>query len=213
MRERMLAGGGEGFHDYELLEYMLALGVLRQDTRKLAKSLIDRFHTFGGVVSADPEDLKQVDGVGDSLVAILKFVQAASVRLLKGEIAGRPILGNWQAVQDYLHAAMAHNPREEFRVLALDGKNVLIRDQKMSEGTVNQTSVHVREVVKMALDLGATAIILVHNHPSGDSKPSRDDIALTANIADICRALGIGLHDHIIIAKGGSASFKSLGLL
>ncbi|MBV7256025.1 DNA repair protein RadC [Pacificimonas sp. WHA3] len=209
----MLTGGGDGFHDYELLEYVLALAKPRQDTRTLAKLLIDRFQTFGGVVSADPDDLKLVDGVGDSVVATLKFLQTASVRLLKGRIAKRPVLGNWQAVEDYLHAQMAHNPREEFRVLALDGRNVLIRDQKMTEGTVNETSVHVREVIKLALDLGATSIILVHNHPSGDSKPSRDDIALTGQISDICRALGIGLHDHIIVAKGGSSSFKTLGLL
>ncbi|MHB9878059.1 RadC family protein [Pacificimonas sp. ICDLI1SI03] len=213
LRQRMLEGGDDAFADYELLEYVLALAVPRRDMKPLAKALIRQFGTFGAVISADPDDLRRVDGVGDAIIAILKFVRAASVRLLRGEIATRPVLGNWQAVEEYLTAQMAHNPREEFRVLALDGKNVLLRDAKMSEGTVNETSVHVREVIKMALHLGATSIILVHNHPSGDSSPSRDDIAITARISDICLALDIRLHDHIIVAKAGNASFKALGLL
>ena len=209
----MLEGGGDGFHDYELLEYVLGLAKPRGDTKPLAKALIDAFGTYAAVISADADDLRQVDGVGDSSVAVLKFVRASALRLLKGGVTGRPVLGAWSAVEDYLRASMAHNPREQFRVLALDTKNVLLSDRVMTEGTVNQAAVHIREVVKTALDLGASALILVHNHPSGDSSPSRDDIALTNQIRGVCRTLDIVLHDHVIVAKNGNASFRALGLL
>ncbi|MEM8827124.1 MAG: DNA repair protein RadC [Pseudomonadota bacterium] len=213
MRERMLQRGEAAFLDHELLEYVLSLAVTRRDMKPLAKELIRAFGSFAGVIAATPDDLRMVDGVGDTVVATLKLVEGSALRLLKEGIENRPLLGSWQAVQDYLHAAMAHKSREEFRVLALDPKNVLMRDVVVSTGTVNQTAVHIREIVQLVLNLGATSIVLVHNHPSGDAKPSRDDIALTARIGDVCRVLGIGLHDHVIIAKGGSASFKSLGLL
>jgi DNA repair protein RadC len=146
-------------------------------------------------------------------VAAIRFVNAAALRLLRGKVMGRKILSSWSAVEDYLRAAMAHRPREQFRVLLLDTKNVLMRDVVMTEGTVNQAAVHIREVVKLALDASASAIILVHNHPSGDASPSRDDIELTKQIIAACRPLGILVHDHIIVAKDGNVSFKTQGLI
>ncbi len=213
MRTRMLQGGGDAFHDYELLEYLLGLAIPRRDTKPLAKALIARFQSFAAVIAAEPRDLKRVTGVGDTVIATLGFVRAAALRLQRANVYGRPVLAGWQALLDYLHADMAHLGRERFRVLFLDSRNVLIADEAMSDGTVNQTSVYVREVIHRALDLGATALILVHNHPSGDPKPSRDDIQLTNHIRDAARVLGIQLHDHIVIGREGHASFKALGLL
>ncbi|WBX85288.1 RadC family protein [Sphingosinicella microcystinivorans] len=213
MRTRMLQGGGDAFHDYELLEYVLGLAIPRRDTKPLAKVLIARFQSFAAVIAAEPRDLKRVPGVGDTVIATLGFVRAAALRLQRANIYGKPVLAGWQALLDYLHADMAHLGRERFRVLFLDSRNVLIADEAMSDGTVNQTSVYVREVIHRALDLGATALILVHNHPSGDPKPSRDDIQLTNHIRDAARVLGVQLHDHIVIGREGHASFKALGLL
>lgn len=213
MRTRMLQGGGDAFHDYELLEYVLGLAIPRRDTKPLAKALIARFQSFAAVIAAEPRDLKRVPGVGDAVIATLGFVRAAALRLQRANIYGKPVLAGWQALLDYLHADMAHLGRERFRVLFLDSRNVLIADEAMSDGTVNQTSVYVREVIHRALDLGATALILVHNHPSGDPKPSRDDIQLTNHIRDAARVLGVQLHDHIVIGREGHASFKALGLL
>ncbi|MBW7945095.1 MAG: DNA repair protein RadC [Sphingomonadaceae bacterium] len=213
MRTRMLQGGGDAFHDYELLEYVLGLAIPRRDTKPLAKALIARFQSFAAVIAAEPRDLKRVPGVGDTVIATLGFVRAAALRLQRANIYGKPVLAGWQALLDYLHADMAHLGRERFRVLFLDSRNVLIADEAMSDGTVNQTSVYVREVIHRALDLGATALILVHNHPSGDPKPSRDDIQLTNHIRDAARVLGVQLHDHIVIGREGHASFKALGLL
>lgn len=209
----MLTGGGGAFHDYELLEFVLTLAIPRRDTKALAKALIAEFGSYGAVLAAPADDLIRVDGVGEGAAAALKFIQVSAVRLLKGEIAGRPVLGSWQALEDYLHADMAHDSRERFRVLLLDSRNVLVRERVMSEGTVNQAAVHVREVVKFALENAATALILVHNHPSGNSQPSRDDIAITLQIRDACRPLGIGLHDHVIVGRDGHTSMKSLGLI
>lgn len=213
LRARLLEGGADGFLDYELLEYVLALAIPRRDTKPLAKRLIVEFGSFAGAVSAQPAELARVTGLGDGGVAALKFVQAAALRLLREGVGGRPVLGNWQALLDYLHADMAHGMVERFRVLFLNGRNMLIRDEIMSEGTVNATPVYTREVIKRALELGATALILVHNHPSGDPKPSRDDIAMTKAIVEAGRSLGIAVHDHIVIGRLGHASFKSLGLL
>jgi DNA repair protein RadC len=213
MREKMLQGGGEAFLDYELLEFILGLAIPRRDTKPLAKALIQRFGTFSAVVAADAADLGKIGGVGDTAIAAIKFIEAASLRFLQAGVQGRPVLAGWQALLDYLHADMAHRGRERFRVLFLDSRNVLIADETMSDGTVNQTTVHVREVIKRALDVGATAFILVHNHPSGDPKPSREDIQLTTQIRDIARGLGIVLHDHVIVGRDGHASFKALGLL
>ena len=213
MRARLVDGGGDAFHDYELLEYVLALVTPRRDTKPLAKQLIAEFGTLSGVLAATPEELKRIDGLGETGVAALKFVQAAAVRSLRDDVVGRPVLSSWQAVLDYLHADMAHGAIERFRVLFLDNKNVLIRSELMAEGTVNQAPVYVREVMKRALELGATAIVLAHNHPSGDPQPSRDDIAITTQIVTAGRPLGIVVHDHVIIGRQGHASLKALGLI
>ncbi|MFC3712318.1 DNA repair protein RadC [Sphingoaurantiacus capsulatus] len=213
MRARLIAGGEDAFHDYELLEYVLALVTPRRDTKPLAKRLIAEFGTLSSVLAATPAELSRVDGLGDTGIAALKFVQAASVRALRDDITGRPLLSSWQAVIDYLHADMAHGAVERFRVLFLNNRNLLIRSELMAEGTVNQAPVYVREVMKRALELGATAIVLAHNHPSGDPQPSRDDIAMTAQIAAAGKALGIALHDHVVIGRSGHASFRQLGLI
>jgi DNA repair protein RadC len=213
MRERLLEGGGDAFLDYELLEYVLALVTPRRDTKPVAKQLIAEFGTVSAVLAATPAALARVPGLGDTGIAALKFVQAAVVRSLRDAVVGRPVLGSWQAVLDYLHADMAHGAIERFRVLFLDGRNTLIRSELMSEGTVNQTPVYVREVMKRALELGATAIVLAHNHPSGDPKPSRDDIEITGRIAAAGQHLGVIVHDHVIIGTRGHSSLKSLGLL
>jgi len=213
MRARLIDGGGDAFHDYELLEYLLALVTPRRDTKPLAKRLIGEFGTLSAVLAATPAELQRVEGLGETGVAALKFVQAVSVRALRDDIVGRPVLSSWQAVLDYLHADMAHGAVERFRVLFLNNKNVLIRSELMAEGTVNQTPVYVREVMKRALELGATAIVLAHNHPSGDPQPSRDDIAITNQVAAAGKPLGITLHDHVIIGRQGHASFRALGLI
>lgn len=213
LRQRLFEGGGDAFLDYELLEYVLALVTPRRDTKPLAKRLISEFGTLSAVLSATPPELMRVEGLGETGVAALKFVQAIAVRALRDDVVGRPVLASWQAVLDYLHADMAHTGIERFRVLFLDGKNVLIRTELMSHGTVNQTPVYVREVMKRALELGATAIVLAHNHPSGDPQPSRDDIELTTRIAAAGRPLGVAVHDHVIIGRRGHASLKGMGLI
>lgn len=213
MRARLIAGGGDAFHDYELLEYVLALVTPRRDTKPLAKRLIGEFGTLSGVLAATPAELERIDGLGETGIAALKFVQAASVRALRDDVVGRPLLSSWQAVLDYLHVDMAHGAVERFRVLFLDNKNVLIRSELMAEGTVNQTPVYVREVMKRALELKASALVLAHNHPSGDPQPSRDDVAITVQIAAAGKPLGITLHDHVIIGRQGHASLKALGLI
>lgn len=213
MRARMAEGGGDAFLDYELLEYLLTFAHRQGDTKPIAKRLIEEFGTFGGVFAASDDELLRVKGMGAQSVAAIRFVNAAALRLLRGKVIGRQMLSSWSAVEDYLRAAMAHRPREQFRVLLLDTKNVLIRDVVMTEGTVNQAAVHIREVVKIALDASASALILVHNHPSGDASPSRDDIELTKQIMAACRPLNILVHDHIIVAKDGNVSFKAQGLI
>lgn len=213
LRARLLEGGGEAFLDHELLEYILALAIPRRDTKPLAKRLIDEFGSFAEVIAAQPAELSRIDGLGETAIAAIKFVQTAALRSLRAGIVGRPVLASWQAVLDYLHADMAHGLTERFRVLFLNSKNLLIRDEVMSEGTVDTAPVYTREVIKRALELGATALVLVHNHPSGDPKPSRDDIAMTNEIVTAGKALGITVHDHLVIGRHGYASFKALGLL
>jgi DNA repair protein RadC len=212
MRTRLLAGEGDAFHDYELLEYVLGFG-RRDDTKALAKDLIARFGSLPGVLAAEPSALKGIKGLGDTGLATLKFIEACAVRLLQKQVLNRPILSSWRSVEDYLHARMSHIIHEQFRVLFLNNKNILIADETLSEGTVDHAPVYVRDIIKRALELGATALILVHNHPSGDATPSRDDIVMTQEIVEAGKRLGISIHDHVIVAGTGHASFKSLGLL
>jgi DNA repair protein RadC len=213
LRIRFLKGGAEAMPDYEMLELVLFAAVPRRDTKPLAKALIARFGSFAEVIAAKRERLLEVEGVGEAVVNQLKIVEAAAQRLARGKVIGRPALSSWPALLDYCMAAMARSQTEEFRVLFLDRKNVLVADEVQSKGTVDHTPVYPREIVRRALEHGASAIILVHNHPSGDPTPSRADIELTREIAAAARALKIAVHDHLVIGRGGHASFKSLGLL
>ncbi len=213
LRERFLKSGGEALADYELLELLLFQALPRGDTKPLAKELIAHFGSYAEVLSADGDALREVPGVGDAVVAALKTVRAAALRLMSDELMGQPVLGSWQALLDYCRAAMAREKTEQFRLLYLNRKNALIADEVQQRGTVDQTAVYPREVVKRALELGATAIIMVHNHPSGDPTPSRGDIDMTSQVKEACGKLDIVLHDHIVIARGGASSFKSMGLL
>jgi DNA repair protein RadC len=212
MRARLVAGESDAFHDYELLEYVLGFG-RRDSTKELAKDLITRFGSLPGVLAAEPPALNGIKGLGDTGVATIKFIEACALRMLQKQVLNRPILSSWRSVEDYLHASMSHIIHEQFRVLFLNNKNFLIADEVLSEGTVNHAPVYVRDIIKRALELGATALVLVHNHPSGDPKPSRDDIAMTQEIVEAAKRLSISVHDHVIIAREGHASFKSLGLL
>jgi DNA repair protein RadC len=213
LRARFLKGGPEAMPDYELLELTLFAAVPRRDTKPLAKTLLARFGSFAEVIAAPRERLLEMDGVGESVAAHLKIVEAAAQRLARARVIGRPALSSWAALLDYCTAAMARGAKEEFRVLFLDRKNVLVADEVQSKGTIDHAPVYPREIVKRALELSATAIILVHNHPSGDPTPSKADIDMTRDIAKAALALGITVHDHLVIGRKGHASFKSLNLL
>ena len=213
LRERFVKGGAEAMPDYEMLELVLFAALPRRDTKPLAKVLIARFGSFAEVIAAKRERLLEIPGGGDAVVNQLKIVEAAAQRLAKGKVIGRPALSSWAALLDYCMAAMARSQNEEFRVLFLDRKNVLVADEVQSRGTVDHAPVYPREIVRRALEHGASAIILVHNHPSGDPTPSRADIDMTREIAAAAKALKIAVHDHLVIGRGGHASFKSLGLL
>lgn len=213
LRERFLSGGSDALPDYELLELVLFAAVQRRDTKPIAKRLLARFGSFADVIAAPRERLLEVDGVGESVVAQLKIVEAAALRLSKTRLLGRPALSSWQALLDYCASAMARAPHEEFRILFLDRKNALIADEVQGQGTVDHTPVYPREIIKRALELSASAIILVHNHPSGDPTPSRADIEMTREIVEAAKALRIVVHDHLVVGRGGTTSFKSLGLI
>jgi len=213
LRARFLEGGAGAMPDYELMELVLFAAIPRRDVKPLAKALIAKFGTFAEAIAAPAERLMEVDGVKEAVATQLKIVHAAALRLSKTQVMGKPALSSWQALLDYCAAAMARSGREEFRVLFLDRKNVLIADEVQGQGTVDHTPVYPREIVKRALELGASAVILVHNHPSGDPTPSRADIEMTREIADAARALRIAVHDHLVVGRGGTASFKALGLL
>lgn len=213
LRRRFLAAGAEALADYELLELLLFLAKPRGDVKPLAKRLIARFGSFAEAVSAPPDALARVEGMGEASIAALKTAQAAAARLLAGSLRDRPLLSSWSQLLDYCRVAMAHQPVEEVRVLYLDRKNRLIADERQGRGTVDHTPLYPREVVKRALELGASALIVVHNHPSGDPTPSQADIAMTRQLADAATALGLVLHDHLIVARGGHTSFRSAGLL
>jgi DNA repair protein RadC len=213
LRARFLKGGADAMPDYELLELTLFAAIPRRDTKPLAKAVLKRFGTFAEVIAAPRERLLEMPGVGDSVASHLKIVEAAAQRLTKTKVMGRPALSSWAALLDYCTAAMARSEKEEFRVLFLDRKNHLIADEVQNRGTVDHTPVYPREIVKRALELNSSSIILVHNHPSGDPTPSKADIAMTREVAGAAKALGIALHDHLVIGRAGHASFKSLGLL
>lgn len=213
LRDRFLNGGAGALPDYELMELVLFSALPRKDTKPLAKALIDKFGSYAEAISAPRARLLEVDGVGESVVTMLKIVEAAALRLSRSKVLNRPALSSWNALLDYCTAAMARSPHEEFRILFLDRKNVLIADEVQSRGTIDHTPVYPREIVKRALELAASAIILVHNHPSGDPTPSRADIEMTRDITAAARALKIAVHDHLVIGRSGHASFKALGLL
>lgn len=208
-----MAAGPDALPDYELLELVLFAAQPRRDVKPLAKMLLARFGSFAEVISAPPALLAEIDGVGDTVIATLKVVQAAALRLAQGEVMARPVIGSWQKLMAYCRASMAHEATEHFRVLFLNRRNELIADEVQQKGTVDHTPVYPREVVKRALELGATAVIMVHNHPSGDPTPSPADIEMTREVKDAGEKLGIQLHDHVIIGRRGHNSFKTLGLI
>lgn len=213
LRERFRDHGEASLADYELLELFLFRLLPRRDTKPLAKALLDRFGTLGGVFGASPALLQEVEGIGETVAFELKLFAALSHRTLKREIRGKQVLSSWAALIDYCHAVMAYEPVEQFRILFLDKRNALIADEVQGRGTVDHTPVYPREVVKRALELSATAIILVHNHPSGDPTPSRADIDMTKTIIDTALPLGIAVYDHVIIGKDGHASLKGMRLI
>jgi DNA repair protein RadC len=213
LRERFRAAGDEALSDYELLELVLFRALPRRDVKPLAKTLIATFGSFAEVVAAPVTRLAEVSGLGDAAITELKVVQASASRLLRGALGKRPALSSWSAVLDYCRSAQAFADREQFRVLFLDKRNQLIADEVQQVGTVDHTPVYPREVVKRALELSATAVILVHNHPSGDPTPSPADIKMTQQIIAVASPLGIAVHDHIVVGKDGHASFKGLGLI
>ncbi|MEO6215002.1 MAG: DNA repair protein RadC [Sphingomonas sp.] len=213
LRKRLAEQGGDGLLDHELIEYLLALAIPRRDTKPLAKALLAEFGGIGGLLSADGEALARVPGMGETSIAAIKIAHAAALRLLRAEVAERPVLGNWQALLDYLRADMAHHAIERVRVLHLNTRNMLIRDELMSEGSIDEAAFYVREVIRRAIDLGSAAVILVHNHPSGDPTPSRADIEVTRNMAEAGKRMGIAVHDHIIMGTSGHSSLRALGLM
>ena len=213
LRSRFAETGDQGLPDYEILELLLFRSIPQRDVKPLAKELIARFGSLSGVLGARKERLTEVKGIGESVAADLKLVEAAGRRLARQSIQDKPVLGSWKDVIDYCHAAMAHADRETFRILFLDKRNHLITDEVQGVGTVDHTPVYPREVIRRALEVSATAIILVHNHPSGDPTPSNADIRMTQDIIAIAGPMGITVHDHIIIGRNGHASLRGLKLI
>ncbi|MGX5776688.1 RadC family protein [Methylorubrum zatmanii] len=213
LRARFAEQGAEGLADYELLELALFRAIPRRDVKPLAKALINRFGSFAEVVSAEPARLAEVEGVSAGVVNDLKLIEAAGRRLARGAIAARPLLSSWSALIEYLRTTMAFAAREEFRVLFLDRRNHLIADEVQGRGTVDHTPVYTREVARRALELSSTAIILAHNHPSGDPTPSQADIRMTRDIVSVLDPLGVVVHDHVILGRDGHASLKALKLI
>ena len=213
LRDRFLAGGAAALPDYEMLELILFRAIPRQDVKPLTYALLQVFGDFNRVLSAPVSRLAEVKGVGDAVITELKIVEAAAQRLARSRILQRHVISSWDAVLDYCHTTMAHRDTEQFRVLFLDRKNVLVADEAQAQGTVDHVPVYPREVVKRALELNASALILVHNHPSGDPTPSEADIAMTQQIQTAAEALGLTLHDHLVIGKSRELSFRSEGLL
>jgi len=213
LRTRFMDGGAAALPDYELLELVLFRALPRQDVKPLARTLLETFGDFNRVLAAEPARLLAVKGVGEALVVELKVIEAAAHRMMRAKIMRRPVLSSWDALLDYCHTAMSHRETECFRVLYLDRKNVLIADEEQASGTVDHVPVYPREIVKRALELNASALILVHNHPSGDPTPSDSDITMTNQVMDAASVLGLTLHDHLIIGKSREVSFRAQGLL
>ena len=213
LRERFLKAGAEALADHELIELLLFGALPRIDTKPLAKQIIDRFGSYEEALAAPAERLRAMKGMSDGAVALLKAVEAAAIRLARKQVHRKPVLSSWSALLDYCKTAIARAPVEQFRLLLLDRKNRLIEDAVMAEGTVDHTPVYPREIVKRALELNASALILVHNHPSGDPTPSDADLSMTRQVQDACEALGLTLHDHLIIGKSRELSFRSQGYL
>lgn len=212
LRKRLFEGGGKALLDHELVEYLLALAILRRDTKAQAKELIAKFGGVGPLLSASAETLRR-EGLSDAVIGALKIAEATALRLLETRIEGRPLLSSWEALGDYLQAAMAHSPVEEVRVLFLNAKNMLLANEAMWQGSVDEAAVHVREVISRAIALGATAIIIVHNHPSGDPAPSQQDIRLTRELIEAGRHMKITVHDHVIVGSQGRTSMRAMGLI
>lgn len=213
LRDRFMKGGADAMPDYELLEMVLFRAFQRRDTKDLARLLLKKFGSFAEVINAPEQRLLEVKGVGTAAIVELKLIKAAALRLMRTSILEKPVLSSWNDVIDYCHAAMAKEETEQFRILFLDKKNRLIEDEVQSRGTVDHTPVYIREVMKRALELSASALLLVHNHPSGDPHPSRADIDMTRRIISAAQPFGIVVHDHVVVGREGHASFKGLGLI
>lgn len=213
LRERFLRGGTEAVQDYELLELLLFAAIPRRDVKPIAKALLKKFGSVAGVVTAKPEELKQVDGIKDAAATALKAAEAVAVRMLRDQVMNRPVISSWDALIDYCTASLAYRDIEQFRILFLDRRNHLIADEMQQKGTVDHTPVYPREVVKRALELQACAIIMVHNHPSGDPTPSQADIAMTRTVRDVAEPLGIVLHDHVVVGRGSYTSMRAQGFI
>ncbi|WP_209347873.1 DNA repair protein RadC [Pontixanthobacter sp. CEM42] len=213
LRKRLLEGGAEALADYEVLEYLLFAAIKQGDTKPVAKALIERFGSLSGVLNAEPGALTDVKGVGETSAAALKSVALAARRMARSEVSQKPILGSWQALLDYLTIDMAHLTVERVRVLYLNAQNRLILDHHVGDGSIDEAAIHPREVIRRGLDIGATALILVHNHPSGNPEPSRADIQITNKIAEAGRLLDITVHDHVIVGRDGHTSLRAKGLI
>jgi DNA repair protein RadC len=212
LRKRLLDAGPAGFHDYELIEYLLSLTIPRVDTKPLAKKLLQEFGGIGPLLGSSADTLRR-EGLSDPTIAALKIAEATALRLLEARIEMQPVLSSWDALGDYLHATMAHRRTEEVRILFLNAKNMLIANEALWQGSVDEASVHVREVIARAIALGATALIIVHNHPSGDPAPSQQDICLTRDLVEAGRHMKITVHDHVIVGAQGRTSMRSMGLI
>ncbi|HJU77048.1 MAG TPA: DNA repair protein RadC [Sphingomicrobium sp.] len=212
LRKRLLDAGPAGFHDYELIEYLLALTIPRVNTKPLAKRLLHDFGGIGPLLSASADTLRR-EGLTDPTIGALKIAEATALRMLETRIEGQPVLSNWDALGDYLTAAMAHKRVEEVRLLFLNARNMLIANEALWQGSVDEASVHVREVIARAIALGATALIIVHNHPSGDPTPSQQDIRLTRDLVEAGRHMKVTVHDHVIVGANGRTSMRAMGLI
>lgn len=212
LRKRLFEGGGKALLDHELVEYLLALAIPRRDTKEQAKVLIQQFGGVGPLLSASADTLRR-EGLSEGVIGALKIAEATALRLLEARMEGAPVLSSWDALTDYLHAAMAHARTEQVRVLFLNSKNMLIANEAMWNGSVDEASVHVREVIARAIALGATALIIVHNHPSGDPTPSSQDIRITQDLVEAARHMKLTVHDHVIVGASGRTSMRALGLI